>query len=105
MLAQLLLKVLILQAAEAVDAFAARHIVSIPPGQLDAAPFEKRRHTIVTWLAIDKAPVVQLAVERNERYPFVGSVSREEIVEQTFPGCCMHLGGLCQDTVQVEKHR
>src|SRR5262249_38932723 len=78
-------------------------VVGLALRQRDAAGRQEGPGAVGARLAVDVLVVVGDRVEGYERLPGACRALAQEVVEQLLPGCGVHRGGRCQDTVQVEQ--
>ena len=93
----------VLAVTQAVDGLGVRGIVGAAFGQFDATGLQERSGPVGPWLPVDILVVILDRVERRVRLASAFCALTQEAVEHLFPRGIMHLGGLGQDTVEVEE--
>ena len=100
---ELVQKVLVLPATQAMDAADVRTVVRNAARQADSARLEERDHTVLAWLPVDVAAVVHLDVEGHERLPSFVRPLLKESVEEPLPRRRMDARCPGQDAIEIEE--
>jgi len=103
MRAELVQKVLILPASQAVDAAHVRTVVRNAARQVYSARLEECDHAVLAWFPVDVPAIVHLDVERNERLAGLSCSLLKKTVEETLPRRCVDAGDPGQHAIQIEE--
>src|SRR5581483_2295604 len=93
----------VLTVSESFDGTGAGRIIVATLREGDVPGREEVAHTVLPRLAVHVSLVVAFGIERSEGLARPGRFFVEKLVEGLLPGRCVHLGGLGQDTVEIEQ--
>jgi hypothetical protein len=105
LLLQDLVEELVLSVAEPADGLVLRRVGGIASRESNAAGLKKACDAIVSWLAVDIRPLVTFDIKRPEGLSRLCGALVQVLIKEALPGCGVHAGCSCHNSVEVEDCR